>query len=159
MVTLTQVLTQLGSTPGADGDAAGGAEDATTAGGAEDEPTTGGATELLSWTGDEAGGGATELPCCTGEDAGGAAELDATGAMHLVQMVEIEVLVTVEIVVVTCWTGVPCGGVTVFVTGHVVKVVYTLKVMLEKGSRLFRRGHLHCGGNDFLSSLGWRRCA
>ena len=120
MVTETQVFTQLGRTPGADGDAAGGAE--------EDEPTTGGATgeddaTTAGGAEDELAGGATVLPCWTGEDAGGAAELDATGATHLVQTVEIEVLVTVEIVVVTCWIGVPWGGVTVLVTGQVVKVV------------------------------------
>lgn len=104
-MTVTQVLTQLGRTPGADGDAAGGADDATTAGADE----AGGATEVATWTGVD--------------DAGGAAGVDATGAMHLVQTVEIEVLVMVEIVVVTCWMGVPWGGVTVLVTGQVVKVV------------------------------------
>lgn len=39
------------------------------------------------------------------------------------QTVEMEVLVTVDTVVETCWMGVPWGGVTVLVTGHVVKVV------------------------------------
>ena len=114
LVTVTQVLTQLGRTPGADGEAAGGAEDeATTEGGVEDETTAGGAAELPCWTGAEDAGA---------EDAGGAAELDATGATHFVQMVEIEVLVTVDTVVETCWIGVPWGGVMVLVTGHVVKV-------------------------------------
>lgn len=99
----THVLTQLGSTLGATG--AGGADDATTAG--EDE--AGGATEVACWTGPD--------------DTGGAAGVDATGATHLVQIVEIDVLVIVEIVVVTCWIGVPPGGVTVLVTGQVVNVV------------------------------------
>ena len=96
LVTVTHVWTQLGRTPGADGDAAGGA-------GAEDEATTGGGADV-----DTTGGGATELPCWTGAEdagadgAGGAAELDAGGATHLVQTVEMEVVVMVEIVVVTC---------------------------------------------------------
>ncbi len=47
------------------------------------------------------------------------------GATHVVQIVEVEVRVTVEMVVVTSSnTWVP--EVTVLVTGHVVKVVYTL---------------------------------
>ena len=92
-------MTQLGRTPGADGDAAGGADDdATTGRGADDDTTGGGATELPCWTGAEEAGK---------EDAGGAAELDAGGATHLVQTVEMEVLVMVETVVVTCWVGVP----------------------------------------------------
>ena len=49
--------------------------------------------------------------------------MDAGGATHLVQIVEIEVLVMVEIVVVTCWVGGPLEGVMVLVTGQVVKVV------------------------------------
>lgn len=123
LVTVSQVLTQLGRTPGASGEGAGGAEDDATGAGAGDEPTAGGTTELAGDTGTEDTGGAAELPCWTGaEDAGGAAELGATGATHLVQMVEMEVLVTVETVVETCWNGVPCGGVMVLVTGQVVKV-------------------------------------
>ncbi len=39
------------------------------------------------------------------------------------QTVEIEVLMIVEMVDVTCWNGVPRVGVTVLVTGQVVKVV------------------------------------
>lgn len=45
------------------------------------------------------------------------------GGRHLVQIVDMEVLVTVETVVVTCLLGAPLGGVTMFVTGQVVKVV------------------------------------
>ena len=70
-------------------------------------------------------GGVDEL-----EDAG---EPDATwvvdgvdiGATHLVQIVEVDVRITVETCVVICSVGVP-SDVTVLVTGHVVKVVYTL---------------------------------
>ena len=79
--------------------------------------------------GDEAGAceaGAVNKP----EDAG---EPDATrvvddidiGATHLVQIVEVEVRVTVETCVVTCSVGVPLD-VVVLVTGHEVNVVYTL---------------------------------
>lgn len=66
---------------------------------------------------------ASELAATTGADAGSAAEVCANGAIHLVQMVEMEVLVIVEIVVVTCWTGFPKKGVMVVVTGQLVTVV------------------------------------
>lgn len=48
-----------------------------------------------------------------------------TGATHLVHIVEVEVRIMVEICVVICSAGVPLD-VTVWVTGHEVKVVYTL---------------------------------
>jgi hypothetical protein len=57
------------------------------------------------------------------DDPGVAAGVDAIGATHLVQTVEIEVLMIVEMVDVTCWNGVPRVGVRVLVTGQVVKVV------------------------------------
>jgi hypothetical protein len=66
-------------------------------------------------------GGAT-LATSEGE-LGGLAGVDGVGATHLVQMVEMLVLVTVEVVVMTVWVGLPWGGVTVEVTGQVVKVV------------------------------------
>ena len=47
------------------------------------------------------------------------------GATHLVQMVEVDVRVSVEMVVVT-FSIFELPEVTVFVTGHVVTVVYTL---------------------------------
>ena len=47
------------------------------------------------------------------------------GATHLVQRVEVDVRVSVEMVVVTFSTS-EVPEVTVFVIGHVVKVVYTL---------------------------------
>ena len=47
------------------------------------------------------------------------------GATHLVQMVEVDVRVSVEMVVVTFSIS-ELPEVTVFVTGHVVNVVYTL---------------------------------
>lgn len=115
-MTVTHVWTQLGRTPGAVG-TAGGAEDAATGGGTTDDPCCTGVEEPAT------GGGTTEDPCCTGaDDAGGATEVEATGAMHLVQIVEIEVTLMVETVVETCWIGVPWGGVTVLVTGQVVTV-------------------------------------
>ena len=143
LVTVTHVLAQLGRTPGADGDAAGGAEDVTTAAGTEDPCWTGaddaGITEDPCWTAAEDAGGAAEDPCETGaddaggatidpcwtgaDDAGAGAGVDATGATHFVQTVEIEVVVIVETVVVTCWIGVPLEGVTMLVTGQVVRVV------------------------------------
>lgn len=49
--------------------------------------------------------------------------MDAVGATHLVQMVEIEVLRTVEIVIVTCLVGVPEEGVTMVVTWEVCNFV------------------------------------
>lgn len=49
-----------------------------------------------------------------------------TGATHLVQIVEVEVLRTVERTVVTFWVGLPPTGVTVVVTGQDVIVVCTL---------------------------------
>ena len=48
-----------------------------------------------------------------------------TGATHLVQIVEVEVRIMVERCVVICSVGVPLD-VIVWVTGHEVKVVYTL---------------------------------
>ena len=47
------------------------------------------------------------------------------GATHLVQTVEVDVRVSVEMVVVTFSIS-ELPEVTVFVTGHVVRVVYTL---------------------------------
>lgn len=47
------------------------------------------------------------------------------GATHLVQIVEVEVRITVETCVVKSSVGVPLD-VVVLVTGHEVKVVYTL---------------------------------
>lgn len=52
-----------------------------------------------------------------------ASEIDATGAMHFVHTVEIDVLRIVDTLVVTCRIGVPLGGVMVLVTGQVVRVV------------------------------------
>ena len=45
------------------------------------------------------------------------------GAIHFVQTVEVEVLSTVEIVLVTCLLGFPMVGVIIVVKGQVVKVV------------------------------------
>lgn len=57
---------------------------------------------------------------------GGAGVPDAGGGgTHWVQMVEVEVLVIVETVVITC-TEVISPEVIVFVTGHVVTVVWIL---------------------------------
>ena len=50
-------------------------------------------------------------------------EIDATGAIHFVHTVEIDVLKIVDTLVVTCRVGVPLRGVMVFVTGQVVRVV------------------------------------
>ena len=80
-------MRQLGRTDGADGEAAGVDEVATTAGGA---------IVVATW---EATAGA--------EDAGGGGGADFWGAMHCVQMVEVTVLMTVEVVLVTCTMGVP----------------------------------------------------
>lgn len=89
--------------------------------GAEDAGTAG---KDATPAGAEDPGETTDEGCGTGaDDAGGAAGVDAIGATHLVQTVEIEVLVMVEMVVVTCWIGVPLAGVTVLVTGQVVRVV------------------------------------
>lgn len=49
--------------------------------------------------------------------------IDATGAMHFVHTVEIDVLRIVDTLVVTCRVGVPLRGVMVLVTGQVVRVV------------------------------------
>lgn len=46
--------------------------------------------------------------------------------MHLVQIVDVDVLTTVERTVVTFWVGLPPTGVTVVVTGQDVIVVCTL---------------------------------
>lgn len=48
------------------------------------------------------------------------------GAMHFVQIVDVEVLRTVESTVVTFWVGLPPTGVTVVVIGQDVIVVCTL---------------------------------
>ena len=50
-------------------------------------------------------------------------EIDATGAMHFVHTIEVDVLKIVDTLVVTCRIGVPLSGVLVFVTGQVVMVV------------------------------------
>ena len=46
--------------------------------------------------------------------------------MHLLQIVEVEVLQRVERTVVTCWVGVPAAGEMVLVMGHLVTVLATL---------------------------------
>ena len=51
------------------------------------------------------------------------------GATHFVQRVEVDVRVSVEMVVVTFSIS-ELPEVTVFVTGHVVRVVYTLFPLL-----------------------------
>ena len=56
-------------------------------------------------------------------------DIVATGAMHFVH-IEVDVLRIVDTLVVTCRVGVPLGGVMVYVTGHVVRVVYTLISLL-----------------------------
>ena len=48
------------------------------------------------------------------------------GATHFVQIVDVEVLSTVESTVVIFWVGLPPTGVTVVVIGHDVIVVCTL---------------------------------
>lgn len=53
----------------------------------------------------------------------GLLEVDATGAMHFVHTVEIDVLRIVDTLVVTCRVGVPLRGVMISVTGQVVRVV------------------------------------
>ena len=57
------------------------------------------------------------------EEESKALEIDATGAMHFVHTVEVDVLRIVDTLVVTCTIGVPLGGVIVLVTGQVVRVV------------------------------------
>ena len=57
------------------------------------------------------------------EEESKALEIDATGAMHFVHTVEVDVLMIVDTLVVTCSIGVPLGGVMVLVNGHVVRVV------------------------------------
>ena len=49
--------------------------------------------------------------------------IGATRAIHLVHIVEVDVLRIVDTLVVTCRVGVPLRGVMVFVTGQVVRVV------------------------------------
>lgn len=74
----------------------------------------------------------------------------------MVQIVEIEVLVIVEMVVVTSWVGVPWGGVTVLVTGQVVTVVWTLKhCQCEEMTICMETKDLHCRCNNFLGSSIW----
>lgn len=92
--------------------------DAGGAGGADAVSPGGGAGAEELTPGPGGAGGADVV--ATG---GGAGMLVAGGAMHLVQMVDVLVLMMVETIVVTCLVGVPLGGVTVFVTGQVVKVV------------------------------------
>lgn len=58
-------------------------------------------------------------------DAEGVSGLLVGGATHLVQTVEVDVRVSVEMVVVTFSTS-EVPEVTVLVIGHVVNVVYTL---------------------------------
>lgn len=50
-------------------------------------------------------------------------EIDATGAVHFVHIVDVDVLRIVDTLVVTYRIGVPLGGVMVLVTGQVVRVV------------------------------------
>ncbi len=57
------------------------------------------------------------------EEESRALEIDATGAMHFVHTVEVDVLRIVDTLVVTCRIGVPLGGIMVLVTGQVVRVV------------------------------------
>ena len=80
------------------------------------------------------------------DDAGGATSgvADFWGAMHCVQIVDVVVLMMVEMVLVTCRVGVPWGGVTVLVTGQVVKVVYTLHFRLVEA-------HVLIGSNAYIS--------
>ena len=82
-----------------------------------------------------AGGGDKADACEAGEidepedegepDGTGVVDRVGIGATHLVQIVEVEVRIMVEICVVICSIGVPLD-VAVLVTGHEVKVVYTL---------------------------------
>ena len=118
---LTQVLRQLGRSDGADGDGTD-ADDAETGelGTADDIGTAGAVPAGVLYTGTRG------APGTLGMGAIGTGALDLGGAIHLVQTVEVEVLVIVEIVFVICRVGVPVGGVMVLVTGQVVKVVRTL---------------------------------
>lgn len=50
----------------------------------------------------------------------------ATGAIYLVQIVDVEVVKTVDRTVVTCCIGLPLGGMIVLVTGKLVTVVKVL---------------------------------
>lgn len=68
----------------------------------------------------------TTLRASAAEEGIGSVRVESKGAIHLVQIVEIEVLVTVETVLVVCMVGEPKKGVTMVVTGHVVTVVTTL---------------------------------
>jgi len=55
---------------------------------------------------------------------------ETVGAMHLVQIVEVEVLNIVDTTVVICGVGLPLGAVSMLVTGQVLKVVWTLYDLL-----------------------------
>ena len=76
----------------------------------------------------------------------------------MVQRVEIDVRVSVEMVVVTFSIS-ELPEVTVFVTGHVVRVVYTLLPGQSMSTRKSDKSHLHIGQDDFLSALWCRRQA
>ena len=58
-----------------------------------------------------------------------------TGATHLVQIVEVEVRIMVESCVVICSVCIPLEVIT-WVTGHEVKVVYTLWLMSGSGNQV-----------------------
>ncbi len=48
------------------------------------------------------------------------------GAMHFVQTVDVEVLRTVDMTILTCVVGLPPRGVVMLVTGQGLVVVWTL---------------------------------
>ena len=68
-------------------------------------------------------------------DATGIVDDIDTGATHLVQIVEVEIRIMVESCVVICSVGIPLEVIT-WVTGHEVKVVYTLWLMLGSGNQV-----------------------
>ena len=74
------------------------------------------------------------------------------------QRVEVDVRVSVEMVVVTFSIS-ELPDVTVFVTGHVVRVVYTLLPCQLTSTRKSDKRHLHIGQDDLLSALWCRRQA
>ena len=78
-----------------------------------------------------------------------------TGATHFVQMVDVDVIRTVERTVLTCCVGGPLAGVMVLVTGQDVIVAETLSIELAV-ARLHPDEHhhyLHFSHYDFLNSL------
>ena len=133
----THVLRQLGRRLGADGDGAGAAGDDGREPGELGTPDDAGTTGELGTPDDAGTTGELGTPDDTGtagelgtpEDPGTVGGVEEGGAMHLVQIVEVWVVVTVEIVLLICTVGVPPGGVTVLVTGQVVTVVCTLHLL------------------------------